>query len=496
MLFNSLQFLIFLPIVLLIYFILPEKIRYIWLLVSSYYFYMCWNAKYAVLILTSTVITYLCGIIMDKLDRQEEGKKILYKKICLFSGILLNLAILFYFKYFNFILGIIKALFGRFHIALNINDYDILLPVGISFYTFQALGYTIDIYRGQTKAEKNFFKYALFVSFFPQLVAGPIERSGKLLKQLFIPRTFSFGRFLEGLYLMLWGYFLKLVIADRIAIYVDAVYDDIVKYRGNYLTVAFLLFAVQIYCDFAGYSVIARGTAWIFGIELVDNFDAPYLSVSMTEFWRKWHISLTSWFRDYLYIPLGGNRKGKIRQYINILIVFLLSGLWHGAGFNYVVWGGINGMYQIIGSSTLKIREKTAEVLGLDRESPGYRVSRMMGTFILFAFSLIFFRAGGFARGIEIIKSILTTHNTWILFDGSLCNFSLDAKGFLVLFIAVLVLLFADILKMKGIKVRKIIMEQDWLCQSIIVSLSILAILLFGIWGEGYDAQSFIYFQF
>ncbi|MCR4739198.1 MAG: MBOAT family protein [Lachnospiraceae bacterium] len=495
MLFNSLEFIIFLPAVLLIYFILPEKIRYIWLLISSYYFYMCWNAEYAVLIFVSTLVTYICGVMLER-SGDGRDKPARYRKICLAISVTINLLILFFFKYFGFALGIAKGLLGFLHIELHINEFDILLPVGISFYIFQALGYTIDVYRGETKAEKNFLKYALFVSFFPQLVAGPIERSKNLLKQLFVPHAFSFERFLEGLYLMLWGYFLKLVIADRIAIYVDAVFDDIVTYRGCFLAVAVILFAVQIYCDFAGYSVIAKGAALCFGIELMDNFDAPYLSESVAEFWRRWHISLTSWFRDYLYIPLGGNRKGRFRQYLNIMIVFLLSGLWHGASFNYVAWGGINGLYQVIGTLTLNMRKKISGLLKLDRESMGFKISRMAGTFFLVDLSWIFFRAGGLKRAFVIIKSIFTADNPWVLFDGSLYNFSLDEKGFTVLCVAIFILLAADLFRRKKIRIRKILLGQDWLCQSFIVSFSVLAILLFGIWGEGYDAQSFIYFRF
>ncbi len=496
MLFNSLQFLIFLPVVLLIYFILPQKIRYIWLLISSYYFYMCWNAKYLILIVISTVITYACGLIIDNLNKREPARKETYKKLCVAAGVILNLSILFFFKYYNFAAGIVAHVFRAVNINLNIREFDVLLPVGISFYTFQALGYTIDVYRGETEAEKNIFKYALFVSFFPQLVAGPIERSKNLLKQLFEPHSFSFDDFIEGLYLMLWGYFLKLVIADRIAVYVDAVFDDIVTYRGYYLTVAVILFAIQIYCDFAGYSVIARGVARVFGIELMENFDAPYLSGSVAEFWRRWHISLTSWFRDYLYIPLGGNRRGELRKNLNILIVFLVSGLWHGASFNFIAWGGINGVYQIIGSYLRKPRIALKNALGIDDDSLGSGIIKTVITFLLVDFSWIFFRAGGFGMALEVIRSILTVHNPWILFDGSLFNFSLDEGEFFVLFIAILVLLFADVMKKRSVVIRNVIMRQDWLSQSLIVSFSILLILVFGIWGEGYDAQNFIYFQF
>lgn len=329
MLFNSIEFLIFFPIVVVVYFIIPDKIKHLWLLIASYYFYMCWNAKYALLILASTIVTYISGILIDKVKNQT-----LLKKSVVTASFVINLGILFYFKYINFMLVIFTRIFAKLHIQLNTPVFDIILPVGISFYTFQALSYTMDVYRGEIKAEKNFFRYALFVSFFPQLVAGPIERSKNLLKQLSVPQKFSFENMREGLLLMLWGYYLKLVLADRIAIFVDTVYGDYKTYPGMYLIVATMLFAVQIYCDFAGYSTIAMGTAKVLGVELMENFNAPYLSTSVAEFWRKWHISLTSWFKDYLYIPLGGSRKGKLRKYLNKMIVFLVSGLWHGQDFH------------------------------------------------------------------------------------------------------------------------------------------------------------------
>lgn len=342
MLFNSIQFLIFFPIVILIYFVIPCKVRNYWLLIASYYFYMCWNAKYALLIFFSTVVTYLSGLFIERIKRssRDVSWKLKAKKLTVALSFILNLMVLFYFKYFNFFVDILLKAFRYMHVELNLPTFDILLPVGISFYTFQALSYTMDVYRDEIYAEENFFQYALFVSFFPQLVAGPIERSKNLLKQLAEPKKFNFECAKEGFILMLWGFFLKIVIADRIALFVDIVYADYKVYAGWYLIVATLLFAIQIYCDFYGYSVIAQGTAKIIGIDLMENFDAPYISTSVAEFWRKWHISLTSWFKDYLYIPLGGSKKGKLRKYLNKMIVFLISGLWHGAEFSFVIWGG------------------------------------------------------------------------------------------------------------------------------------------------------------
>lgn len=302
---------------------------------------MSWNAKYVILIFFSTIITYLCGIILGKIKRDWKinKRKAFYMNAVIFAGVSLNLMVLFYFKYINMFLQTISDIGNVVGIALDVPSFDIVLPVGISFYTFQAVGYMIDIYRGEIPAEKNFINYALFISFFPQLVAGPIERSKNLLKQLDLEKKISFDNFREGIYLMIWGFFLKIVLADRIAIYVDGAYGNIYEYGGWFLIVATVLFAIQIYCDFYGYSVIAVGAAKILGISLMGNFNAPYLATSVADFWRRWHISLTSWFKDYLYIPLGGSREGKVKKYFNKMMVFLISGLWHGADLSYVVWG-------------------------------------------------------------------------------------------------------------------------------------------------------------
>lgn len=497
MIFNSLQFLIFLPVVLLINYILPKKIRYIWLLLASYFFYMCWNAKYALLLLGSTLVTYLSGLLMAKAsEKYEEAKAIKRKKLIVAGSFIINLAILAFFKYANFFLSSLAMAARVAHIELNLPYIDVLLPVGISFYIFQALSYTMDVYRGDIYAEKNFARYALFVSFFPQLVAGPIERSKNLIVQLATPKDFNYENAREGLLLMLWGFFLKIVLADRIAIFVDTVYADFVTYNGVYLLVASVLFAIQIYCDFAGYSTIAIGTAKMLGVEIMQNFDTPYLALSVAEFWRRWHISLTSWFRDYLYIPLGGSRKGKIRKYINIMIVFLVSGLWHGANWSYVVWGGLNGIYQIIGELLKPVREKVTALLDLNPKTICYRVFQMIITFVLVDVSWVFFRASGVKEGFAILQSIARDHNIWILFDGSLYKCGLDIKNYNLMLLSIALLLIVDIFNHRGIKIRNIIIRQDWIARSFIIAIAICAILLFGIWGSSYDAANFIYFQF
>ena len=498
MLFNSLEFLIFLPIVVLLYFVLPVKLKNFCLLVSSYYFYMCWNAEYAILILFSTVVTYLCGLVLEKIKHAGwDDKKTKRMKIAaLVTSLVLNLAVLIFFKYTNYALHLVQRVFWKANIAVTVPQFDILLPVGISFYTFQALSYTMDVYRDDIYAEKNFFHYALFVSFFPQLVAGPIERSKNLLKQLAVPKKFSAKNAQEGILLMLWGFFLKVVLADRAAIFVDTVYGNFAEKNGWFLVVATLLFAVQIYCDFYGYSVIAKGSAKILGIDLMENFDAPYCATSVSEFWRRWHISLTSWFKDYLYIPLGGSRKGKVRKQINKMIVFLVSGLWHGAQMSFVVWGALNGLYQVLGDALKPIRDKAVSLLHLNRESIGHKMLQRLITFVLICFSWIFFRANGITEAINVLRNMFTVNNPWILVDNSLYSCGLDQKNFSCLLISIVILLFADFLKYKNIQICPVIQKQDyWVCW-LVIAASIVVILVFGIWGPAYDASNFVYFQF
>ena len=498
MLFNSLEFFIFFPIVVLLYHCMPRRLKNIWLLICSYYFYMCWNAKYVLLLLFSTVITYCSGLGMEWVRHRafSEEQKTRWKKWIVALSFLLNLSILFFFKYFNFaadMLGRAGMLLG---FQLQTPTLDLLLPVGISFYTFQALSYTMDVYRGDIYAETNFFQYALFVSFFPQLVAGPIERSKNLLKQLAAPAKVTLDSLRNGLLLMIWGFFLKIVVADRIAIFVNTVYGNQLDYPGCYLIAATVLFAVQIYCDFSGYSTIAMGAAEFLGIHLMENFHAPYLSLSVADFWRNWHISLTSWFKDYLYIPLGGSRKGFGRKQVNKLLVFLVSGLWHGASLSFVVWGLLNGLYQVLGEVLQPVKDWAVKVLNLNRSSIGHKLLCMTGTFVLVDFSWIFFRAESLSAAVSALRSMLFTYNPWVLVDGSLYDCGLDRKNFSVMLLSIAVLVFADIAKRRGIKIREVIAAQDYWCRCLVMIASICAILIFGIWGSGYDSAGFIYFQF
>ena len=497
MLFNSIQFLCFFPVVILLYFLIPHRFRYFFLLVASYYFYMCWNPKYALLMALSTIITYLSGLVLGTVSVSKMlPRRVSLRKWIVFISFFLNLFILFFFKYFNFVSGNISNLLSFVGVSVQQPRFDVVLPVGISFYTFQALSYTIDVYRGDIPPERNLLKYALFVSFFPQLVAGPIERSKNLLYQISEVHHFQWQRVKSGLLLMAFGYFQKVVIADRLAILVNQIYNHYPFYEGFEIALATACFAFQIYCDFASYSNIAIGAARIMGFRLMENFNTPYFSASVTEFWRRWHISLSTWFRDYLYIPLGGNRKGMLRKYINIMAVFLVSGLWHGASWHFVVWGGLNGLYQIVESVTKPLRDKIAEALHIDRSQFSHRLLSGVYTFLLVDFAWLFFRADGFITGLNMLHRMFLTFNPWIFFDGTLYTFGLDQKDFTVLWVSALIMLVFSVCKYRGISLEKALAKQGLWFRWFVYFAVIFFILIFGVYGPSTDESAFIYFQF
>lgn len=343
MLFNSFTYALFLPVVFILYWIIPQKFRWIVLLMSSYYFYASWGPQYIAIILFTTIISYIAALLIE---RQRKGS--LHSKAILVLSVIISIGILFFFKYFNFFTENISLLLQKFSIPMRPYTIKLALPIGISFYIFQTISYLSDVSRGVIRAEKDFGIYAVYISFFPKVMQGPIERGKKLLPQLHARLSFQYKQSSYGLKLMAWGYFKKLVLADSLSIYVNQVYNDLPSYKGLSLVLATFFFAIQLYCDFSGYTDIALGSAKLLGIELTQNFKAPYFASSIKDFWGRWHISLSSWLRDYIYIPLGGNRVGKIRHVVNIMITFLVSGLWHGASWNYVLWGGIHGAFQVI----------------------------------------------------------------------------------------------------------------------------------------------------
>ena len=466
MLFNSFIYLLFFPIVCIIYFIIPHKVRWMFLLVTSYFFYMNWEPIYAILILLSTSITYLCAYHIDKTGNIKR------RKILLLLSILLNFGILFLFKYYNFLTDSIFGVLTYCGIRVHFPEFKLLLPVGISFYTFQAVGYSIDVYYKKLKHETHFGKYALFVSFFPQLVAGPIERATNLLPQFSKKIKFDYNKAIEGTKLIIWGYFMKVVVADRLSIYVDSVYSNSNMHSSISLIVATLFFAFQIYCDFGGYSNIAIGCAKILGFDLMTNFKRPYFAKNCSDFWHRWHISLSTWFKDYVYIPLGGNRVSKNRKYLNLMITFVVSGLWHGANWTFVIWGALNGLFQVI------LNVFRFKIIKLENRI--VTLFHIVTTFILINFTWIFFRANNLNHAISIIRRIFTEPGS--IFIG-------DNQGFIYSLFGILMLLTKDFIDEYAITLpyaNKKTSKYVWYS-----TLTIL-ILLIGV----FDGSQFIYFQF
>jgi len=382
MLFNSFNFLFFFTVVTSLYFVLPYNKRWLLLLISSCYFYMAFIPIYILILGFTIVIDYFAGIYIEN---AQGKKKLTFLIISLFA----NIGVLDVFKYYNFLNHNLTFLMNGFGLPNPIPYLSILLPIGLSFHTFQAMSYTIEVYRGNQKAERHFGIYSLYVMFYPQLVAGPIERPQNLLHQFREKFDFDYDRVTSGLRLMAWGLFKKVVIADRLAILVDTVYKNPQQYNSLSLIIATFFFTFEIFCDFSGYSDMAIGAARIMGFKLMTNFDKPYQSKSVHEFWKRWHISLSSWFKDYLYITLGGNRVTIPRWYLNIFIVFLVSGLWHGANWTFIIWGALHGFYLIFALLTKKIQDRFNSKFHFDKVP----FLSVVTTFLLVAFAWVFFRA-------------------------------------------------------------------------------------------------------
>jgi len=478
MLFNSLEFLIFFPIVVALYYALPHKYRWALLLISSCYFYMVFVPVYILILGFTIVVDYFAGILLEN----TKGRK---RKLLLIASIIANTGVLAVFKYYNFLNENLSILLKGITIENPIPYLSILLPIGLSFHTFQAMSYTIEVYRNKQKAEKHFGIYALYVMFFPQLVAGPIERPQHMLHQFHQKTALDFQRIAEGLKHIVWGLFKKVVIADRISEYVNLVYDSPHDFHGTQLLIATLFFSFQIYCDFSGYSSIAIGTARILGIDLMVNFRRPYLAQNIREFWQRWHISLSTWFRDYLYIPLGGGRVPLLRGYFNTFIVFLVSGLWHGANWTFVIWGALHGFYMIFAKITQPARDRINQFTGLSRMPKLLKVIQISTTFVLASFAWIFFRAKSFDDALFIISNIFRFETVQNL---NLFEFSIDMylSIFLILF-----LLIVDLLEEKW-KISETLKVSPAIVKWSVYGASILALIVLGVW----KSADFIYFQF
>ncbi len=470
MVFNSLQFYLFFIVVTLLYFQLAHKFRWALLLLASCYFYMVFKPSYILILFVTIIVDYLAGIAIEKTD----GTK---RKLILILSIISNIGFLAYFKYANFMLENLNRIFQG---SSDFSKLDIILPIGLSFHTFQALSYTIEVYRKNYPAEHHFGKYALYVMFYPQLVAGPIERPQNVLWQFSQPKFIDWLNIKQGLLRMCWGFFKKIVIADRLSIWVDSAFDFPESQNGLSMLLAAFAFSFEIYCDFSGYSDIALGAAKVMGFDLMENFNQPYFSKSISEFWRKWHISLSTWFRDYLYIPLGGNRGSKLKNYQNLLIVFTLSGLWHGAKWTFIIWGIIHGMMlvfaQIFDSITPKIDLKSPKLPFLSTFKSCFSI---LITFVLVSFTWIFFRANGLSNALSVINKISQIN----ISDKILSPFNIVELGF-CLFLIIFLL---------GVESKFRFNEAiSWKKFGFLSSVLVLSTYFFGV----FIKAQFIYFQF
>lgn len=469
MLFNSLQFVFFFIVVTLAYFSLPHRGRIWLLLLASCYFYAVFKPIYILILFVTIVVDYFAGILIA----DATGKK---RKWLLVLSLITNIGFLAYFKYYNFLNTNLAIILSKLDTPTPFPFLDFALPIGLSFHTFQAMSYTIEVYRGNQKAEKDFVIYSLYVMFYPQLVAGPIERPQNLLWQFHSYFKFSFANLKEGLMRIAWGMFKKVVIADRLAMVVDYCYDNPQDHNGLTLLIGTIFFTFQIYCDFSGYSDIAIGTARAMGFKLMENFDRPYFSTSISEFWRRWHISLSGWFRDYLYIPMGGNRVGEARMYFNRFFVFMMSGLWHGAAWTFVIWGALHGLYLISAQMRDKYFKPKTNIL------PGFlnKPLNLLFTFILVMLAWVFFRAKGLTNAKIILQKLFTFGSYGDTIHSPFNNVEML---FCWLLIALL------LLKEKFIKVIDVTNTTRFYV--VFVSLLVLC-YFFGV----FDSNQFIYFQF
>lgn len=484
MLFNSISFLFFFTIVTVLYFSIPYRFRWILLLFASYIFYAGFQPEYLLLIILLSFVSYFSALQMGKEPIQSKRKKILI--ICL----AFHLGILFIFKYYNFFNSSVRALFEHLNLFYSLPSLPFLLPVGLSFFAFKSLSYAIDVYRGDQIPERHLGRLGLYIAFFPQLLAGPIERAKKLLPQFYERHDFDDQRVSNGLKLMLWGFFQKMVIADNLAPLVDAVYNHPTHYQGASLMLATVFFTFQIYCDFSGYSDIAIGAAQVLGFRTMDNFNRPYFSRSIQEFWRRWHISLSTWFRDYLYIPLGGNRVSIPRWYLNLFVVLLICGLWHGANWTFVVWGGIHGFFLVFATFTRGFRNRMHQAMGLNRVPKLQHALKGLITFFLVCFAWIFFRANNISDGLYIISHLGVGWGDF--YPGAFAPFEGALKFNLMIgVISTGILLIIHFLQGEdhfSHWLSKKRMAWRW---SVYYSM-IIAILLFG----AFTSKEFIYFQF
>jgi D-alanyl-lipoteichoic acid acyltransferase DltB (MBOAT superfamily) len=495
MLFNSIHFMVFFPVVTILYFALPHRFRWLMLLLASCVFYIAFIPIYLIILAVTITIDYAAGIWIENSQNRK-------RKIFLVMSIVSTCLVLFIFKYFNFFNSNLSNLARILHWNYPIGALNLILPIGLSFHTFQSMSYVIEVYRGHQKAEHNFGIYSLYVMFYPQLVAGPIERPGNMIHQFYEEHRFDYQQVTDGLKIMAWGMFKKVVIADRLAVLVNHVYSNVHDYTGAPLLIATVFFSFQIFCDFSGYSDIAIGAAQVMGFKLMLNFNRPYFSKSVGEFWTRWHISLSSWFRDYLYISLGGNRVGKQRRKFNLFVTFLVSGLWHGANFTYIIWGALNGLYMLLSDWTLGIRTVFIRLTRLDVRPRFHKILQTVCTFGMITFAWIFFRARNvhdawyvithmFLNSGAIASHLISGNRAALKADILQKGLGLDPGGIIVAILAILFMETVHLLQ-RGISIRRSLGERpSWMRFAVYYSL-VFATLVFGVFNQ----TQFIYFQF
>jgi len=470
MLFNTLSFVYFLPIVILLYYVLPHKFRWILLLLASYVFYMAWRVEYIFLIIFSTLIDYYCSLKMETKETKKEKKKFLF--LSLFS----NLGLLFFFKYCNFFFDSINRLNSNIGLSTEIPMLNYLLPVGISFYTFQTLSYTLDVYYGRQKVEKHLGYFALYVSYFPQLVAGPIERFSRLTPQLKEHHLFTYDNFVKGMRLILYGLFIKMVIADNLSVFVDQIYESPAEYNRLSIALGLIFYSFQIYCDFHGYSTIAIGCALMMGVRIMDNFKTPYLSMNIGEFWQRWHISLSTWFRDYVYFPLGGNKVRYKLWLRNIFVVFIVSGLWHGANWTFVVWGALYGIVYLIEK---QINTRFDLINNFKAFSVGH-ILLSLKTFVFVTLIWVFFRSQNLDQAKELFTALIQNSDSLI---------SLDINPIIGIFFGLFII--SDLILYNN-RFDRWCDQLSFISRWIIYAILMFSIIIFA----GVKDFTFIYFQF
>ncbi len=481
MLFSTAAFAVFMTVTFLAYWLLPHKYRWIFILMANAWFYISYDVRYLAVILVTMLASYICAILIEK---QDVAKK---KKMIMTTGVVVTLSLLLVFKYLNFALYTVAKVLNRLSIPMQETTLRLIMPVGISFYTFMAVGYIIDVYKGKTQAVRHFGKYAIFVSFFPNISSGPIERAGHFIPQIDKEKTFDYDSVVYGARLLLLGLIKKIVIADMMTKYVDEVFNKVPQHHGICFAWATLLYTFQIYCDFSGYSDMAIGVARMLGFDLLTNFRQPYLSSSIKEFWGRWHISLSTWFRDYVYIPLGGNRCSKTRRDLNLLITFLCSGLWHGASWTFVLWGGIHGICQIIEN---RIKEAT----GLTREkektlTKPVKILLTLLTFCIVSYAWMFFRANSISEAFYIVRSMFTD----LSISGAMEQMTMSGRSVVKTTLAIILLIIFDLFNERKdmlMQLSRLKAPLKWVIY--IVS----AIVVIALKVNNQFAQEFIYFKF